>query len=131
MNDHESGFLQFLVEPNRRRLKELLEMGEKRRNYLRSRLHHSVRLDPRYSQQLNGQDVSANALAPLLRKYGAPSDCYIFGSHEELDGRTMPLHDALDEVISIGAGTFISCVPGRLGFFQYEALNPTAYLLIK
>jgi len=35
----------------------------------------------------------------------------------------MSLSDALLETVGMGAGTFISCVPGKLGYFELEDLS--------
>lgn len=42
----------------------------------------------------------------------------------------MPLGKALDDIIGMGDGTFISCIPGRLGFYEYEGMK-SSYLLSK
>jgi hypothetical protein len=49
---------------------------------------------------------------------GAPDDCWVFGNH--IDGRQMKLEEALDEVIGLGTGTIVSCLPGKLAFFESE-----------
>jgi hypothetical protein len=48
---------------------------------------------------------------------GAPDDCWVFGNH--IDGRQMKLEEAL-EVIGLGTGTIVSCLPGKLAFFESE-----------
>lgn len=128
MNDHERGFLAFLVEPNRRRMETLLELGEKRRSDFRSLLHHAVRLDPRYSQHLKGGDASPGPVEAMLRKRGAPSTCYLLAADGDLDGRELPLDEALDAIIGMSNGAFVSCIPGRLGFYEYESMK-SSYLL--
>jgi hypothetical protein len=35
----------------------------------------------------------------------------------------MLLGDALDEVMSSSNGVFVSCLPGKLGYFEYEHAN--------
>ena len=42
----------------------------------------------------------------------------------------MNLSDALETVGSSGFGAFISCIPGKLGYFEYEDMK-SAYLLKK
>ena len=130
MNDHERGFLVFLAEPSRRRMETLLELGEKRRRDVRSLLHHSVRLDPRFSQPITGSDAFSGPIEAMLRKRGAPSTCYVLAASSDLDGREMPLGEALDAVIGMGDGAFVSCIPGRLGIYEYEDIK-SSYLLSK
>lgn len=128
MNDHERGFLAFLVEPTRRRMETLLELGEKRRAKARSLLDHAVRLDPRYAQHLTGSDAFTAQVEAMLAKRGAPATCYVLAAGSDLDGRVMPLGEALDAIIGMGNGAFVSCIPGRLGFFEYESMQ-SSYLL--
>ena len=129
MNDHERGFLAFLAEPTKRRMETLLEQGEKRRRDVRSLLHNSVRLDPRFAQHLTGNEAFAGPVEVMLRQRGAPSTCYVLGPNR-LDGRELPLCDALDAIIGMGNGAFVSCIPGRLGCYEYAGIK-SAYLLAK
>ena len=109
-------------------METLLELGEKRRADARSLLHNAVRLDPRYAQHLTGSDAFSAPVEAMLRQRGAPATCYVFAAGSDLDGREMPLKDALDAIIGMGNGAFVSCIPGRLGFFEYEGMK-LSYLL--
>lgn len=102
MNDHERGFLSFLVEPTKRRLGTLLELGEKRRRDVRELLHHSVRLDPRFAEHLIGSEAFSGPVEAMLRKRGAPATCYVLAANSDLDGREMPLGEALEAIIGRG-----------------------------
>ena len=128
MNDHERGFLAFLAEPTKRRMETLLELGQKRRRDVWELLHHSVRLDPRFCQHLTGSEAFSGPVEAMLRKQGAPYNCYILAANGELDGREMPLGEALEQIIGRGDGAFVSCLPGRLGFYEYEDMK-ASYLL--
>lgn len=130
MNDHERGFLAFLAEPTRGRIGTLLELGGKRRRDVRSLLHHKVRLEPRFAEHLTGSDASPGAVEALLRQRGAGGSCYVLASDSDLDDREMPLREALDAVIGSGDGAFLSCIPGRLGFYEYEDIK-SSYLLCR
>ena len=106
----------------------LLEMGEKRRREVRSLLDHAVRLDSRYSTHLVGSDDFTPKIEQRLRALGAPDDCYLIAADWKLDGREMPLGDALSATSDGENGAFISCLPGRLGLFRYEGIK-SGYLL--
>jgi hypothetical protein len=56
----------------------------------------------------------------LLRAHGAPADCYVLSEKKDLDGHTVPLEAALDAVVGRGMGALLSCIPGRLGYFEGE-----------
>jgi hypothetical protein len=128
MNDHERGFLAFLTEPTKRRLETLLELGAKRRRDVRDLLRHSVRLDPRFAQHLTGGDAFSGPVERTLHKRGAPPTCYVLAANSDIDGREMQLGEALESVIGMGDGAFVSCIPGRLGFYEYEDMK-SSYLL--
>jgi hypothetical protein len=93
-------------------------------------LHHNVRIDPRFSQHLTGSDAFAGPVEAMLCKRGAPSTCYVLGGGSAVDGREMSLRDALDATIGMGEGVFVSCIPGRLGFYEYAEMK-SSYLLSK
>jgi hypothetical protein len=128
MNDHERGFLTFLAEPTKRRLQTLLELGEKRRRDVRELLHHSVRLDPRFAHRLSGSEAFSEPVEANLRRRGSPSTCYLLAANSDLDGREMSLGEALNAIIGMGGGAFVSCIPGQLGFYEYEDMK-SSYLL--
>lgn len=128
MNAHERGFLDFLAEPTKRRMGTLLELGGKRRRDVRALLDHSVRLHPPSSKHVTGSEADASSVAATLRKLGAPPTCFVVSADSDLDGREMPLGDALNAIIGKGNGAFVSCIPGRLGFYEYEDTK-SSYLL--
>ena len=128
MNDHEADFLAFIEDPQRRRVRTLFELGAKRRPDLVAILHHKIRLDCRLCQPIPGGSLSAPAVAARLRELGAPAHCHVIGGG--LDGRDAPLADTLWDLIGFGDGAFVSCVSGRLGYYQYEEPNH-AYLCRK
>lgn len=130
MNAHELGFTTFLAEPTQRRMRALFELGPKKRKDVRVLLNHAVQLDRRYAQHLQGSDASARSVEATLQKYGAPRTCYLISADEALDGQEMKLSDALDTVGASYFGAFISCIPGKLGYFEYEDMK-SAYLLKK
>ena len=108
----------------------LLELGGKRRSDVRALLDHSVRLHPGSSKHLSGSEADASAVAATLRKLGAPPTCYVMSADSNLDEREMPLGDALVAILGKGNGAFVSCIPGRLGFYEYEDMK-SSYLLTR
>jgi len=41
----------------------------------------------------------------------------------EIDGRDLPLRDALSKTVAMDAGTLISCIPGKLAYFEMEGFD--------
>lgn len=128
VNDHERGFVDFLAEPSKRRILTLLEMGQSRRRQIRSLLHHAVVLEPRYREHLTGANAFPDPVEAMLLARGSPATCFVIAGNSELDGREMPLREALGTVIGMGNGAFLSCIPGRLGFYEYAEMK-SSYLL--
>jgi hypothetical protein len=44
-------------------------------------------------------------------------------SGDELDGREMELSEALSGIIGSGVGAFVSCLPGKLAYFESEEMS--------
>ncbi len=108
------------VRPDRRpRYLELIKSAKGRPKFLAA-LAHNMELDPRYSTRLADNVHTAVQIAALLGAKGAPEACYAISENWDLDGRDWPLAEALDRVVGGGQGTFLSCVPGRLAYFEGE-----------
>ena len=67
-------------------------------------------IEPRYQHPPN--------IAEILRAMGAPESCHVIGG--EHDGEDMDLLTALKEIVGCGTGTVLSCVPGKLAYFEGE-----------
>lgn len=128
MNVHERGFLTFLAEPTRRRMETLSSLARgavamsvscstTQRAWIRvfRVTSRGARLCPASSKR-----SCANA-APLRPAMSCPPTA-------KLDGRELPLGRALEAIIGMGDGAFVSCIPGRLGFYEYEDTQ-SSYLL--
>jgi hypothetical protein len=49
---------------------------------------------------------------------GAPGTCHVIGG--ECDSEDMELLTALKQVVGYGTGTVLSCIPGKLAYFEGE-----------
>ena len=75
-------------------------------------------LQAKYVEQIAPSQQFARFVLQKLKSLGAPDDCWVFGN--DIDGRQMKLEAALDEVIGWRGGTIVSCLPGKLAFFESE-----------
>ena len=107
----------FVIPQKRSRYNSLLETG-KGRDKVRRSLAHSPDWDPRFIRQIENQNP--RAIQEVLRKMGAPRDCYVLSENDRYDAKRMDLLDALMGAVGYGMGTVISCVPGRLAFYEGE-----------
>jgi hypothetical protein len=121
--DHETALINaFILRERRARYTGMLSNPKKRTKIL-GKLHHLKDLDPRFIIEISPSDHYSDTIATLLMKRGAPEQCHVIGGTRELDGRNVQLVEALDEVVAWGYGTLISCIPGRLGFYEGEDLT--------
>jgi hypothetical protein len=121
--DHETELVSaFVLSAKRARLLGFIR-GFRRRRKLLETLYHFRDLDPRFVVEIAPSDQHAEAIAGLLARRGAPSLCHVISTDRELDGRDLPLAEALRQIVGRRQGALVSCVPGRLGFFEGESPN--------
>lgn len=116
MNEHEKKIVEtFIVKEKRERYRLFLANPKKRRGLL-DRLNHNPDLEPQSIQLL----PSSTDIPATLRQHGSPADVYLISDTQELDGKTLPLDDAIREIELNGWGTIVSCIPGRLAYYYGE-----------
>ena len=121
--DHEAALVEaFIVEAKRERFTSLLANPGKRGKITRL-LAHLQDLDPTLMKRVPNGQQSASGIEKVLRSLGAPTLCHVVSESASLDQRKMPLAEALDMVVGSGLGTLISCIPGRLAYYESEEQN--------
>jgi hypothetical protein len=100
----------FVARAKRDRLLTLLGSPKRRKRAL-DELNHFDDWDARFAQPV---DSSADVLA-LLRKAGAPATCHVISDSAELDGRDMPLDEAVSACEAHSFASVLCCVPGGAG----------------
>jgi hypothetical protein len=112
-------FEAFAVSTKKQRYVELVST-KRDRDKIRLSLDHFDDLDPRFCKLVPPSEQSSSGVLKILKRLGARSQCHLMSSRSDLDGREMDLSEALAEVIGGGMGTFVSCVPGKLAYFEGE-----------
>ena len=121
--DHEQAFVRAFIErPKQARYLEKLASPKHRREFL-SRLHHNLDYDPRFAAQVPPSEQTAALVYAKLRGLGAPEHCHAIAAGSDLDGRQLPLREALSNVLGMGDGVVLSCVPGKLAYYESEDPN--------
>lgn len=92
----------------------------KKRTKLLAGLSHFKALNPQFMIAIPSNQQNPSALEKLLTAKGAGRMCYVMSENSNLDGREVALATALKETVGAQLGTLISCVPGRLGYFEDE-----------
>jgi hypothetical protein len=80
----------------------------------------SKHLNPQFVVHVPGNQQNPSSLQKLLAGKGAGSKCWIISENSELDGQEIDLLTALKETVGYQMGTLISCIPGRLAYFEDE-----------
>lgn len=109
----------FIVPEHRRQYVSRLSSEKTRVDFINRRFYHMYDLDSRYAHRIEPRQQSAPAIYELLRSRGAPDECYVFGG-DDLDQTLTSLEEALNRVVGWNSGTFISCIAGKLAYFEGE-----------
>ncbi|MBI2421705.1 MAG: hypothetical protein HYV27_02665 [Candidatus Hydrogenedentes bacterium] len=118
--DREIDLIRAFFQPIRRDRAEWMVSTPGKRIKFINRLAHCRDLDERFTTWLAPSVKHTPDILRLLRERGAPETCYVVSLLSCADGKIMPLEDALDAVVGISLGSLISCIPGRLAFFESE-----------
>lgn len=120
MNPHESAFAEsFILKARRERALEMLA-NPKNRHKLTSKFDHHGRdyFIPECIRSIEPRHQHPPNIADILRAMGAPETCHVIGGQH--DGEDMELFAALKDIVGYGTGTVLSCIPGKLAYFEGE-----------
>ena len=109
----------FIPARRQERFLEIIAKPKKKANLL-AELSHFKALNPKFMVARHSNQVNPFAITKLLRAKGAGATCCVMSENSDLDGREMDLETALNETVGAQMGTLISCIPGRLGYFEGE-----------
>lgn len=124
MNPEEAVISAFIAKDKRERYLAFLG-SVKGRMKLRDLMAHGTEghLNAAFKRTIPPKDQNVEGIWALLKARGASELCQVISENSEIDGRDMPLREALEATVGYGMGTLISCVPGRLGYFEGEGKN--------
>ncbi len=119
---HEEGLIRSFIAPYKRERFLKLMANPKARRKLVGTFAHLQDLDPRFAHRIPPGHQTVDKVYLLLKQKGAPDTCYVMGD-SELDGREVSLREALEGIFDVSFGNFLSCIPGKLGYFGGEEPN--------
>lgn len=120
-SDHERLICLLLAKTHRARYRQQLAKGAgKARDKFVDGLSHNLEVDNRFARKVRSSTDTEQWILDELRRHGAPEACYVISTNPDLDGRSMPLAEALGEVHAMQQGTLISCIPGQLAYYEGE-----------
>lgn len=119
--EHEPALINaFVVAPKRPRLLESLADSKRRKKAIATLDHFTRSLDERFMEPIRERDATPEIIADKLQHYGAPKRCWVISSDESLDNRMWSLDEVLPRVVGEFSGTFVSCIPGELAYYESE-----------
>jgi hypothetical protein len=119
MNHEESVVTAFFL-PNRRERYLEIVRDPKKRHKLINELSHFKKLNPQFIVPITPNQQHVPQLMSLLRSKDAPAKCRVISEDGNLDSREIDLQEALKEVVGRQMGTILSCIPGKLAYFEDE-----------
>ena len=128
LNEQEAAFVKaFIVKDKQERYLQFLASPKRRREIL-DRFNHVLDFDPKFAALVPKELRTADKLAQLLRRHGAPETCHVMADSLDIDGEDVPLRDALAEVIAHDFGSVLCCLPGSLAFHKAEIIEQAWYI---
>ncbi len=95
-------------------------LNPKTRTKFTRALAHFRDIDPGCKRAVLPSLQSPKGIEQILIAKGAPAVCYLIAEHPKMDGRELPLTEALEETVGSGMGAILSCIPGQLAFIETE-----------
>ena len=130
---HEEAFIEYFVQKQRRE-RLLFELRKHRGRFLGRLTHGALEcLDLRFATALPPPNSDPAAILRLLEARGAGKTCYAISSNDQIDGRILPLSDALYAAVGFGMPSILSCCPGLLAYVETEQVAgpPDRYFLTR
>lgn len=116
----EQALITAFVKLNKRdRYREMLSNPRLRRKFIDG-LAHFRDFDPKFRVPIPSNSLFVENIAVELRKRHSPDIVFAISENPSLDQKELPLAEALKEVVGLGMGTVLSCIPGRLAFVETE-----------
>jgi hypothetical protein len=123
----EEATIRAFVTPAKRERLLMLFGSAKRRKQVRAAFNHFVDWDVRYVQPI----ASSVDVLTALREAGAPAECHVISDDPTLDGRTLPLADAVAAAEGYSFASILCCLPGQLACFFDEMDAPRTRILLR
>jgi hypothetical protein len=119
--NHEEAIIRAFIQKGRHERCLYLLSNQKRRKEFTGKLSHFKWLDERFAQPISsGTAHTAAEIATLLRRKGAGERVRVISQRGEIDGQELGLDAALETIWGTDWGTFLSCIPGKLAYFNEE-----------
>jgi hypothetical protein len=108
--------------------------SSKKRGDAIGRLNHNYldTLRNEFMIEIPKPNSDPDEIEKLMKEQGAGKNCYVMSSDSEMDGKELPLTTAIEELIWYGMPSIISCIHGKLAYFQAEqSYGPPPRFILK
>jgi len=120
--DHELALIKsFIIKEKQERYYNLIAT-ERGRKKFRIYIPHFKDLNTKYCTPLHSFPTYSQ-LHDLLKSEGAFDICYIISENSRYDMKSISLINATAQLFNSGIAFFLSCVPGRLVYYEGEEMN--------
>jgi hypothetical protein len=119
--EHEPAFVKAFIKREKWARYLQLLANRRRREEILVRLNHKLDYLPAFAMEVPEDQDYPEALERLLQSRGAPAMCHVLVYGLRIDGREVPLREALDTICMHMYGSVLSCVPGHLAYYRPEA----------
>jgi len=109
----------FVAPSKRKRIAGFLRSAKNRTKFI-AQLPHFSDFDPRFAKRIDSSRQDAASILHLLQSKGAGSTCYVLSVSGKIDQTDGALERVLMDVVGYEPGTIVSCVPGRLAYYEGE-----------
>lgn len=118
---HEESFVRAFIEKNKQdRCLSFLCSAKHRRKFT-VELSHFKWLDGRFAHPIAPATAhTVKEICRLLRSKGAGKTVWIISEDSSLDGQELGIEEALSTIWGRGIGSVLSCIPGKLAYFEDE-----------
>jgi hypothetical protein len=123
MNSEEATIRAFLQKSKQERCVQFLA-NPKHRHKFTSELCHFKWLEDRFAKPIPPSTAhTAQEIASLLRSKGAGATVHVISEDSTIDGKELDLDQAMHHIWGRQIGTILSCIPGKLGYFEDEEMR--------
>lgn len=121
---HEREVVRAFIQKSRQERCAFLLAHPDRRKKFRDAMAHFKWLDERFATPIPSSTAhTAAEIVALLRRKGAGRTVWVISQNARIDGREMPLEDAMEEAWGGQYGTILSCISGKLAWFRDEEMH--------
>jgi hypothetical protein len=120
MDLHEKDLIEnFIIKERRKRYLNLISSEKGRVKFLQS-IDHFNDFDPDSIHNISGNDQTKNGIYRLLHLHQKTETiCHVI-SNSKYDKQDFQLHFAINELVGSGISFFLSCVRGKLIYYEGE-----------